>query len=41
MYTVPVKDGLKTFAKRMEEREDKSVPTWFLVKLMKFVGVCL
>ena len=39
MYTnVPVEDGLKAFAKRMEEREDKSVPTWFLVKLMKFVA---
>ena len=39
MYTnVPVEDGLKAFAKKMEERLDKSVPTWFLVKLMRFVA---
>ena len=39
MYTnVPIEDGLKAFEKKMEEREDKSVPTWFLVKLTKFVA---
>ena len=39
MYTnVPVEEGLKAFAKSMERREDKSVPTWFLVKLMRFIA---
>ena len=39
MYTnVPVDEGLRAFAKKMEEREDKTVPTWFLVKLMRFVA---
>ena len=39
MYTnVPVDEGLQAFAKKMEEREDKKIPTWFLVKLMKFIA---
>ena len=39
MYTnVPVEEGLKAFAKSMERREDKSVPTWFLVKMMRFIA---
>ena len=39
MYTnVPIEDGLQAFAKVMEGRQDKTVPTWFLVKLMKFVA---
>jgi len=39
MYTnVPYEEGLQAFAKLMEQRENKEVPTWFLVKLMKFVA---
>ena len=39
MYTnVPIDKGLQAFTKLMEQREDKSVPTWFLVKLMRFVA---
>ena len=39
MYTnVPVDEGLQAFAKKMEQREDKKIPTWFLVKLMRFIA---
>ena len=39
MYTnVPVDEGLHFFAKLMEDRVDKTIPTAFLLKLMKFVA---
>ena len=39
MYTnVPYEEGLQAFAKLMEQRDNKEVPTWFLVKLMRFVA---
>jgi hypothetical protein len=39
MYTnVPVDEGLHAFAKLMEDRADKTIPTAFLLKLMKFVA---
>ena len=39
MYNnVPVDEGLCAFAKLMEKRVDKTIPTSFLVRLMKFVA---
>ena len=38
MYTnVPIDEGLKAFEEAMNKREDLTVPTEFLVKLMRFV----
>ena len=39
MYTnVPVEEGLAAFTKLMDERRDQTIPTTFLVKLMRFVA---
>ena len=39
MYTnVPVEEGLAAFTKLMDERTDQTIPTTFLVKLMRFVA---
>ena len=39
MYNnVPVDEGLRSFAKLMDKRMDQTIPTSFLVRLMKFVA---
>ena len=38
MYTnEPLEEGLRAFEEKMNQREDQTVPTWYLVKLMRFV----
>jgi hypothetical protein len=39
MYTnVPIEEGLMVFQRLMDDREDKTVPTSFLVKIMRFIA---
>lgn len=38
LYTnIPIPEGIETFKNTLEQREDKSIPTWFLIKLLTMI----